>query len=285
MVSFFKDTLRHTAAQLGRSGSPWARAWSCRSVWLAGGGVSVIHLLPVCSKFTLQHMLCNERQSLKHFSCPGNTMSFPSRRSGGTLPEKGCLLLLAAARWEVARACGWGPRHVPSQGLSHLAALVWSSVTLLWHRAAGLWLPVPPRHFFSGSSQRHGPPSRDPMCFTPAVLIPPSPLHTRMPGHAGCHQQAATRAPTSCVPMQLAGCWLRLSWAGPVLQGVPPAAQQLQTSSGLGKPGGCSAVQWAATTPSSRSVDPRPGVAAPLPSVLPQPQVPWSFLQLLFTKV
>lgn len=104
--------------------------------------------------------------------------------------------------------------------------------------------------------------------------------------HAGaaCHQKAATRAPTSCVPMQLAGCCLRLAWAGPVLQGVPPAAQQLQTSSGLGKPGGCSAVQWAATTP-SRRVDPRPGVAALLPSVLPQPQVLCSFLQSLFTKV
>lgn len=82
-----------------------------------------------------------------------------------------------------------------------------------------------------------------------------------MPGHAGaaCHQQGCHQGPhfLCAQPNWLSAAVAFLDWA--CAAGVPPAAQQFQTSSRLGKPGACSAIPWAATTPSSRSVDPALG--------------------------
>lgn len=141
---------------------------------------------------------------------------------------------------------------------------------------------------FSRSSQRHGPPSRDPMCSTPAVLIPPSPLHTRMP--ATQVQLATSRLPPGS-PLPVCPCNRLAAARG--RPGLGLCSRECQLLPSNCRPARAWANQGAALPSSGLQLPLLQGVRTPalgwrrslLPSVLPQPQVPCSFLQSLFTKV
>lgn len=185
----------------------------------------------------------------------------------------------------VGSACGyedtwWGPqpRTKKGQSLSNLAALAWSSVTFQWpcqhrHYAPRASCYSPPSHTSLCGllpMMWPRPPDGDATCSVPVALPLPRCLHTCTPGHQLqlTTRRAATRAPTSCVPL-----WRATGFPG-LEECFLPAASNCPLAD-LGETGSHSAIQWAAPTASSvsgsSSLGEGPPPIGPSSGSLPQP--------------